>query len=92
MPALARDFLTGCQRHNVPLQAYFIFSIGNIKPMLTFEYPECWKTYQECSKNLTNAPEYTQIIGAPSRPKQALILLRRPPLWAMLWVYLLIHT
>lgn len=45
------------------MQAYFIFSIGNIRPLITAEYPECYKTYAQCSKTLTQAPDYTQIIG-----------------------------
>ena len=47
------------------VQPYFIFSIGNIRPLITAEYPECWKTYEQCDKILTQAPDYTQIIGAP---------------------------
>ncbi|CAL8468731.1 g8271 [Coccomyxa elongata] len=43
--------------------AYFIFSIGNVRPIITAEYPNCWKTYKECGKTLTQAPDYTQIIG-----------------------------
>jgi len=45
------------------MQAYFIFSIGNIRPIITAEYPNCWKNYSECTKTLTQAPDYTQIIG-----------------------------
>ncbi|BDA43280.1 probable inorganic phosphate transporter 1-3 [Coccomyxa sp. Obi] len=44
-------------------EAYFIFSIGNVRPIITDEYPNCWKIYRECSKTLTEAPDYTQIIG-----------------------------
>lgn len=48
------------------LQAYYIFSIGNIKPMITAEYPDCWKYHKGgCTFSLVNTPEYTQIIGAP---------------------------
>ena len=50
------------------MQAYFIFSIGNIRPLITAEYPECWKTYTQCSKTLTQAPDYTQIIGTLPPP------------------------
>lgn len=49
-------------------QAYFIFSIGNVRPIITAEYPNCWKTYKECGKTLTQAPDYTQIIGACNFP------------------------
>ena len=53
----------------VVTQAYFIFSIGNIRPIITAEYPQCWKNYSECTKTLTQAPDYTQIIGV-SHTKQ----------------------
>jgi hypothetical protein len=61
----------GCQLHGrigsytgiLVVQAYYIFSIGNIKPILTDEYPDCFKTYTSCEKTLTQAPDYTQIIG-----------------------------
>lgn len=36
---------------------------GNIKPIITAQYPACWKTYQKCAKTLTEAPDYTQVIG-----------------------------
>lgn len=29
-------------------EAYFIFSIGNIKPILAAQYPACWSKYQVC--------------------------------------------
>ena len=46
------------------LQAYYVFSIGNIKPMITFECPDCWKYHhQGCTKPLVQSPEYTQICG-----------------------------
>ncbi len=55
------------------MQAYFIFSIGNIRPLITVEYPECWKLYTVCSKTLTQAPDYTQIIGTLPLPPHTLI-------------------
>lgn len=27
-------------------EAYFVFSIGNIKPLLADQYPACWSKYQ----------------------------------------------
>ena len=30
-------------------------SIGNIGPLLSKEYPSCWKKYKTCSKTLTQA-------------------------------------
>lgn len=35
------------------LQAYYIFSIGNIKPLLKAEYPSCYKDFKTCGKTLT---------------------------------------
>ena len=64
---MRRACLRGCRdSRGLALQAYFIFSIGNIRPLLVAEYPECWKSYTECSKTLTEAPDYTQIIGKSS--------------------------
>lgn len=59
------------------MQAYFIFSIGNIRPLITAEYPFCWKYYETCDKTLTQAPDYTQIIGAA--PLMLLSGLPSPP-------------
>ena len=51
------------------LQAYYVFSIGNIKPMITFEYPNCWKYHhQGGTKPLVQSPEYTQICGEAKAP------------------------
>lgn len=51
------------------LQAYYVFSIGNIKPMITSEYPDCWKFHhQGCTKPLVQSPEYTQICGEATAP------------------------
>lgn len=45
-------------------EAYFIFSIGNIKPFFSFQYPNCFSKHIEgCSPNLTRGPDYSQIIG-----------------------------
>ena len=44
-------------------QAYFVFSVGNIKQIFPYEYPSCWKTYATCSKTMTQAPDYMQIVG-----------------------------
>jgi len=45
------------------LEAYYIFSIGNIKPLLKAEYPDCYKEFKTCGKTLTQIPEYIQIVG-----------------------------
>ena len=54
-------------------EAYYIFSIGNIKPIFSFEYPRCFKlagTHPAanmpqpiCNLNETRAPDYSQILG-----------------------------
>ena len=44
-------------------EAYFVFSVGNIKQFFPYEYPSCWKTYKTCTINLTRAPDYMQIVG-----------------------------
>ena len=46
-------------------EAYYVFSIGNIKPIFSFEYPKCFKTMTKgvCNANETRAPDYTQILG-----------------------------
>ena len=32
-------------------EAYFIFSVGNLKTLWGAAYPECWKTHQTCSSS-----------------------------------------
>ena len=44
-------------------EAYFIFSIGNIKQIFPYEYPDCWSTHKTCTVNTTRAPDYMQIVG-----------------------------
>ena len=48
-------------------EAYYIFSIGNIKPIFSFEYPKCFslagKAGAICNLNETRAPDYSQILG-----------------------------
>ena len=38
-----------------PLRQLTARSIGNIGPLLSKEYPSCWKKYKTCSKTLTQA-------------------------------------
>ena len=44
-------------------EAYFIFSIGNIKPFFSYQYPACYRRHVGCSVNLTRGPDYSQILG-----------------------------
>ncbi|KAK9795893.1 hypothetical protein WJX73_010315 [Symbiochloris irregularis] len=62
------DFWTWVKGWAIPglgmfCEAYFIFSIGNIKPFFSYMYPACYKTHTECSENLTRGADYSQIIG-----------------------------
>ncbi|KAK9814173.1 hypothetical protein WJX72_001627 [[Myrmecia] bisecta] len=44
-------------------EAYFIFSVGNLKDLFTQEYPKCWKTHKTCPQNLLDSVSYSQIAG-----------------------------
>lgn len=44
-------------------EAYFVFSVGNLKGIWTQQYPECFKTHEVCSKSLSNTLTYTQVSG-----------------------------
>ena len=52
-------------------QAYYIFSIGNIKPLLKAEYPDCYKDFKTCGKTLT------QVCDCPELSCVVLVLLPR---------------
>ena len=47
-------------------EAYFIFSIGNIGPLLSAEYPQCWKSYKDvsCSYLVKHLPDCLHIFIA----------------------------
>jgi hypothetical protein len=45
------------------LQRYVLFSIGNLTPLFTAVWPECWKTYKVCNKQWTYAVTYLEIVG-----------------------------
>lgn len=44
-------------------EAYFIFSVGNLKPIWTAEYPDCWATHTTCNSKLSDSISYTQVSG-----------------------------
>ncbi|KAK9796270.1 hypothetical protein WJX73_010488 [Symbiochloris irregularis] len=44
-------------------EAYYIFSVGNVKPIWTAEYPDCWVTNQTCKANLLKGLDYSQVAG-----------------------------
>lgn len=43
------------------VQAYFIFSIGNISPLLAAARPTCVKEYRDCPESLINAEHFVQV-------------------------------
>ena len=45
-------------------EAYFVFSVGNLKGIWKAEYPDCFgKNPTACSKSLTDTLTYTQVGG-----------------------------
>ncbi len=52
------------------LQAYYIFSIGNIKPLLKAEYPSCYKTFKTCGKTMTQVSRTSVHTSACMQPQQ----------------------
>eukprot|EP00884_Botryococcus_braunii_P017221 jgi/Botrbrau1/4182/Bobra.0192s0042.1 len=44
-------------------EAYFIFSIGNISPLLAAARPACVQQYQECPEGLINSEHFVQVAG-----------------------------
>lgn len=45
------------------LEGYVLFSIGNLEPLFSKVWPECWKTHETCSKNWVASVTYLEIIG-----------------------------
>lgn len=48
---------------HAPIAVCAVCSIGNIKPIFSYEYPTCFKTMKTCNANETRAPDYSQILG-----------------------------
>lgn len=44
-------------------EAYFVFSVGNLKPIWSVEYPECWVLETTCDPELQHSISYTQVSG-----------------------------
>lgn len=42
------------------LQAYFIFAIGNLRPIFNELYPDCFATHTACSSALVASQTYVQ--------------------------------
>ena len=56
---------SGANRIAAVMQAYYIFSIGNIKPLLKAEYPDCYKDFKTCGKTLTqvyDCPAHSSVV------------------------------
>lgn len=45
------------------LEGYVLFSIGNVSSLFSAVWPECWSTYEVCSKNWVSAVTYLEILG-----------------------------
>ncbi|RAL61672.1 hypothetical protein DID88_002740 [Monilinia fructigena] len=45
------------------LEGYVLFSIGNLAPLFSAVWPQCWKTFKVCSEQWTYAVTYLEIIG-----------------------------
>lgn len=45
------------------LEGYVLFSIGNLEPLFSKVWPECWEDNTVCSKNWIAAVTYLEIIG-----------------------------
>lgn len=44
-------------------EAYWVFSVGNLKGIFQAEYKTCWKTHTTCSGGLINSLTYTTVAG-----------------------------
>ena len=42
-------------------EAYWVFSVGNLKGIFNAEYKTCWKTHATCSSGLINSLTYTTV-------------------------------
>lgn len=45
------------------LEGYVLFSIGNIKSLFSNVWPECWQTYEVCTKQWVYSVQYLEIVG-----------------------------
>nr|UJH94480.1 PTH1-2 [Starmerella bombicola] len=45
------------------LEGYVLFSVGNIKSLFSNVWPECWSTYEVCTKTWTQSVNYLQVVG-----------------------------
>ncbi|KAK9919115.1 hypothetical protein WJX75_009501 [Coccomyxa subellipsoidea] len=44
-------------------ESYYIFSVGNVKPIWTEQYPACWKEGVGCNSSFLHALNYSQVAG-----------------------------
>ncbi len=50
------------------MQAYFVFSVGNLQPVFQAEFPRCWVTHETCSPALLSSIHYSQA-RSPQPPR-----------------------
>jgi hypothetical protein len=62
------------------LQAYFVFSIGNIHPILAASRPACMVNYTACPEGLVTSETYIQVIPT-SHDDVVAIWLEMPVIW-----------
>ncbi|KAK9856439.1 hypothetical protein WJX84_007586 [Apatococcus fuscideae] len=44
-------------------EAYYIFSVGNVKPLWAAQWPQCFNEHVGCSEEFINGLEYSQVAG-----------------------------
>lgn len=47
----------------MPVRSYVLFSIGNLTPLFSAVWKDCWATYKTCSKNWVYSVTYLEVIG-----------------------------
>jgi len=45
------------------VEGYTLFSVGNLTPLYSAVWPECWKKYEVCDKSWVQAVNYLSIVG-----------------------------
>lgn len=45
------------------LEGYVLFSIGNLGPLFSATWPECWKNFEVCNKIWTQTVTYLEVVG-----------------------------
>jgi MFS family permease len=45
------------------VEGYTLFSVGNLTPLYSAVWPECWKTHDVCDEQWVHAVDYLSIVG-----------------------------